>query len=159
MPGGPWDTRHSLIPITDRNAAGIFMRAGRVGTKQTFEALPPTKGSRRWKASRMRESYLHKSFGWRKQVYIQDNSQFVFQMCLPYRLWFLGLGSSRETMGYLSSIACIYFDNLTALSLYFVRVLNFVNCKSMTSCPKQSAWRDKRDKENANMTQTTAVTS
>ena len=96
---------------------------------------------------------------WVEEAGLQDNSQFVFQMCLPYRLWFLGLGSSRETMGYLSSIACIYFDNLTALSLYFVRVLNFVNCKSVTLRPKQSAWRDKQDKENANMTQTTAVTS
>ena len=35
------ETRQSLIPITDRNAAGIFMRAGRGGTKQTLEA--PTK--------------------------------------------------------------------------------------------------------------------
>ena len=39
MPGEGLETRHPLIPITDRNAAGIFMRAGRGGTKQTFEPL------------------------------------------------------------------------------------------------------------------------
>ena len=158
MPGGPWDTRHSLIPITDRNAAGIFMRVRAGRNKTNIWGFAANERIEEMKSFQNERKLFTRVF-WVEEAGLQDNSQFVFQMCLPSRLWFLVLGSSLKTMGCLPSIACIHFDNLTALSQYFARVLNFVNCKSMTSRPKQSACRDKRDKENANMTQTTAVTS
>ena len=75
------ETRHPLIPITDRNAAGIFMRL-RGGSEQNKHLRQRCSNERIGEG--VRESY--RSF-WAEEAGVADNSQSVLE------LWLWGLGS------------------------------------------------------------------
>ena len=135
------ETRHPLIPITDRNAAGIFMRAGRVGTKQTFEPLPQRKDRR------MRERY--RSF-WVEEAGSPDNSQHFAPRCISLQncgVWVLDSLNFLSSVVAVKSVICISKAFIQSVAIYiFCHRTQFCSClsgKSMTSRGEQSACRDR----------------